>query len=148
MRKPDVVIGERDKPYLLRWWLTKRLTERSKWYLHHILRDDEDRALHDHPSDNLSVILWNGYIEHLPNGKKKYRFPGMIVFRRAEQAHRLELFKDKNGNPKPAWTLFRMGPKKREWGFYCLRGWVHWKIFCSDKDTNEVEYGLAGRGCD
>ena len=35
-------------------------------YLHLFLRDDDDRALHDHPWDNASFLLTEGYVEVLP----------------------------------------------------------------------------------
>jgi hypothetical protein len=47
-RRPDFIIGGADNPYLLRWWIIPR----NRWcnvYLHKILRDDDPRALHDHP---------------------------------------------------------------------------------------------------
>lgn len=143
MREPDFYVGGKENPYLRRWWLTSRVPEKSKVYLHHFLRDDEDRALHDHPSKSISLILWRGYIEHLPNGIKKRRYPGQLIFRTAEQPHRIELFKDKNGKPKTAWTVFYFGPKIREWGFHCPKGWVPWYDFVDANDT-----GSVGKGCD
>lgn len=143
MRKPDEYIGGIYNPYMRRWWLFKRRAEWIKIYLHNLLRDDEDRALHDHPAHSVSIILWGGYIEHFPRGVKKNRRPGMIVFRRAEQAHRIELYRDDEGNPVSAWSIFIMGRKTREWGFHCPNGWRHWRIFCDPKDK-----GMVGRGCD
>jgi hypothetical protein len=55
-RKPDMVIGDPARPYLLRWyiWRSKRF---GSCYLHKFLRDDDDRALHDHPWWFVSLIL-------------------------------------------------------------------------------------------
>jgi hypothetical protein len=67
MREPDCVIGPPDNPYLRRWWLIPR----NRWfnlYLHNILRDDDDRALHDHPWANLSILLRGAYREVTPRG--------------------------------------------------------------------------------
>jgi len=139
-RNPDVIIGGTD-PYLRRWHLTERRPERWKVYLHNILRDDDDRALHDHPSCSISIILRGGYIEHFPDCVKR-RYPGMVIFRRAEQPHRLELHRDKNGKSIPAWTIFIFGPKVREWGFHCRDRWVHWRDFTAPGDSSRV-----GKGC-
>jgi hypothetical protein len=158
-RSPDVVIGGDDNPYLLRWYVIPR-NRFFNIYLHKFLRDDDDRAMHDHPWASCSVILKGGYIEHQPDGAR-VRKTGRIYFRRATQAHRIELHRgywcswcrnvwhpDSREPSLPAWSLFITGPKIREWGFHCPKGWVHWKLFCSPHDTNEVEYGLIGRGCE
>lgn len=137
MRNPDFVIGDVHDPYLLRWFVIPR----NRWfniYLHLFLRSDDDRALHDHPWVNLSVLLSGHYLEHLPGGIVKHRRRGQIVLRRASCAHRVELI---NG---PVWTLFLTGPKVRSWGFHCPKGWRHWREF-----TNTADDGATvGKGCD
>lgn len=138
-RNPDVVIGGMDDPYLRRWWLIPR----NRWfnvYLHHFMRSDDDRALHDHPWWNLSVLLRGRYVEHTIaaggiNRRTEMR-AGDWKFRRARAAHRIELVDG------ACWTLFITGPRLREWGFHCPRGWVHWKIF-----TDPADHGKIGRGC-
>lgn len=47
-RAPDFYIGGNANPYLLRWWVIPR-NRFFNVYLHKFLRDDDDRALHDHP---------------------------------------------------------------------------------------------------
>jgi hypothetical protein len=114
-------------------------------YLHKFLRDDDDRALHDHPWISLSIVLRGGYIEHMP-GAIKRRKAGQVVFRRATHAHRVELLRDGfclAEEVVPAWTLFITGPKVREWGFHCPQGWRHWKDFTAPGDSSRV-----GRGCE
>ena len=59
-RKPDFVIGEPVAPYLRRWWIIPR-NEQMNVYLHEILRDDDDRALHDHPWANTSYVIEGRY---------------------------------------------------------------------------------------
>lgn len=142
MRKPDVIIGESDPPYMRRW----HVIPRNPWfniYLHHMQRSDDDRALHDHPWWNLSVILKGGYREHmpLPNGQTFYKIrrPGQLVFRRPEAAHRIELI-----DGEPSWSLFITGPRVRQWGFWCSWGWRHWKEFTG----SEGGRFKVGRGCD
>lgn len=137
-RPPDVVIGGVDRPYLLRWWVIPR-NRLFNVYLHQFLRSDDDRALHDHPWASCSILLRGAYREHLSNGTRPIRIEGAIVFRRSGQiAHRIELIPG-----EPCWTLFFTGPRYREWGFHCPRGWVHWKLFTADDDI-----GAVGKGCD
>jgi hypothetical protein len=54
-RPPDLVIGPPDKPYLRRWDLLKFLGWQVS--LHEMLADDDVRAMHDHPSFNVSIVL-------------------------------------------------------------------------------------------
>lgn len=179
-REPDLYVGGKDNPYMLRWYITpwsgwfrdKDIETLPRWkrfvrtlpniYLHKFLRDDDDRALHDHPWSSLSIILTGGYWEHIAGTGKLFRMPGDIVYRRATHAHRVELFKNPDkvihvsinsdntlssgleiGGPKPAWTLFITGFKVRDWGFHCPKGWRRWQDFVSKDDP-----GLPGRGCE
>lgn len=183
---PSFYVGGKDDPYLLRWYITpwsgwfrnikdselrwyhKLIRGLPNIYLHKFLRDDDDRALHDHPWHSLSIVLAGGYKEHvfvypsiineqydkLEEKKVIYRKPGNIIFRKATHAHRVELYNDLNrpvmppaDQPayfmrKPAWTIFITGPKLREWGFYCPKKWTFWRDFVS-----ETDHGNVGKGC-
>ncbi len=139
-RPPDFVIGPAEQPYLLRWWVIPR-NRFFNIYLHRILADDDDRALHDHPWFNCSILLAGGYREITPRWTKiRNRFS--VVFRRATSSHRLELLRDSAGNKLPCWSLFITGPVIRTWGFHCPKGWVPWREFVDERDTGKV-----GRGC-
>lgn len=131
-REPDFVIGDN---YLRRWWVIPR-NAWSNVYLHHILRNDDDRALHDHPADNRSVLIKGSYREITEDGVF-IREAGEVIDRAADTAHRLELI-----NGEPAVSLFFMGPKIREWGFHCPNGWVHWRDFTAGENGE-----LVGAGC-
>jgi len=131
-RAPDFVIGD---DYLRRWWVVPR-NEFCSVYLHEILHSDDDRALHDHPWANTSFIISGGYIEHTPEGSFE-RKAGDVVERSGESLHRLEVRPGES-----AITLFLTGPRVREWGFQCPKGWVHWKDFTSPDDPSQI-----GRGC-
>lgn len=190
-RPSDFVVGA-DRPggaYLLRWYLTPwrrwqagmghwadespTLLRRAlsgaarllpNLYLHCFLRDDDDRALHDHPSWAASLILRGSYVEHtIARGgihQRRQLDCGMIRFlpaggpREKGRAHRIELLRHIVDNGDPAvraadpvaicWTLFLFGPTVREWGFHCPdRGWVHWKEFTAAGNSGEI-----GQGCD
>lgn len=139
-RPPDFIIGGAERPYIRRWWVIPR----NRWfnvYLHQFLRSDDDRALHDHPWSNCSILLRGSYIEHtiaaggvnhkrvLSAGDVRLRLSGKF-------AHRIEL------HDGPCWTLFITGPRYRSWGFHCERGWVHWETFTAANDR-----GAVGPGC-
>ena len=134
-RKPDFQIGGKKRPYIDRWYVIPR-NPLFNTYIHHMQRDDDDRALHDHPWWNLSIILSGGYFEHMPD-RVEWRGVGQWVLRRASAAHRLALKDHVN-----SWSLFITGPRIREWGFWCKHGWVHWKDFTDPSDS-----GAIGPGC-
>lgn len=135
-RAPDFVIGPPDDPYLRRWWLIPR-NEACNVYLHEIIRSDDDRALHDHPWPNTSMVIDGRYVEHLPDGSANLREAGWVGSREAEALHRLEILPGER-----AVSIFMTGPKVREWGFACPKGWVHWRDFTGGENGE-----LIGRGC-
>jgi len=139
-RPPDFVIGGQDRPYLLRWWLIPR-NRFFNVYLHCFLRDDDDRALHDHPWLNASILLRGRYVEHtIAAGGvnvRTERAAGAVKVRGPRSAHRIELV-----DGTPCWTLFITGPRVRSWGFHCPSGWVDWKRFTASDDP-----GAIGKGC-
>jgi hypothetical protein len=61
-RQPDFCIGGVDNPYIRRWWIIPR-NRVLNFYLHNFLRDDDDRAYHDHPWNFCSIILRGAYFE-------------------------------------------------------------------------------------
>lgn len=140
-RAPDVYIGGRENTYLERWHVIRR-NPVFNIYLHHFKRSDDDRALHDHPWINLSILLSGAYTEHTIKAGgvhvKTVRTEGAIKFRMPWHAHRIELT---HGD---CWTLFITGPRLRRWGFHCPAGWVWWKNFVA---IEEGGVSLIGRGC-
>lgn len=128
--------------HLLRW---------RGWQLslHRIFQSDDDRALHDHRADNLSVVLRGGYLELFSHGWYNandivWRRPGSIIFRRAETPHRIII-----SHKRPVWTLWLRWPPRREWGFHCRKGWRHWKEFCAEQDYSKPgSTSTVGPGCD
>lgn len=134
-RRPDFVIGGAENPYMNRWWLIPR-NPVFNIFLHEFIRDDDDRALHDHPWWSLSLSLQGRLIEIQRSGRREIP-PGSLIFRTGRFAHRLIV-------PEPgSLTLFLTGPRYRQWGFHCSNGWRSWKIFCAPGDKSRV-----GRGCD
>lgn len=136
MRAPDKRIGG---DYLLRWHVIPR-NRYFNIYLHKFCRSDDDRALHDHPWNSVSILLKGSYIEHFKN-KAILRKAGRIFGRKAATAHRIEMV-----GKGPVWTLFITGHKFREWGFHCPKGWRSWKVFTAYSETGDSTQ--TGRGCD
>jgi hypothetical protein len=157
-RAPDQIIGGQADPYLLRWYLIPR-NPIFNLYLHRFLRSDDDRALHDHPWFNASLLLEGAYTEHtIAAGgihRRTLRRKGDVIVRSPWHAHRVELLvrnvvvlrpdgrPTTPPQPHPALTLFITGPRMRGWGFHCPeRGWVHWREFTDPDDS-----GTIGPGC-
>lgn len=142
-REQDFLIGDPADPYIVRWHLW-RVRWLSCCYLHLVRRSNDDRALHDHPWCNISLVLAGGHIEvmpadHLgPAGKvwRVFRAPGSLTFRRAIASHRLVV----PGNA-PAVTLFLTGPTIRDWGFWCASGWLRWQRFVNPERPGEIGFG-------
>lgn len=141
--EPHLAIGAElndADPYMLRWYVIPR-NHRVNVYIHKFLRDDDDRALHDHPWWFVSLILKGGYIEMSETDEGKtsmlcrtsvadVRSPfwrRCVAFRPATYRHRVALPHGRDGEgvvsadvPRvPCWTLIVTGPKSRLWGFWC-----------------------------
>lgn len=133
---PDLVIAPDGEPYLYRWHIIKGPFANT--YFHIQVSSDPERPLHDHPWDNMSVILSGGYDElfaKCPSDLPLKWNPGWshqlcrslragdTLFRKAEEPHRLIL----PDEFKYTMTLFSTGPKRREWGFWFPDGWRSYK---------------------
>jgi hypothetical protein len=162
-RPPNFIVGGDDPQgaYLRRWYLTPWRTwysdvpegERTRWqqfvhswpsvYLHHFMRSDDDRALHDHPWAWASLLLHGAYIEHTIDAggihRRQLRNVGSLKVAGPRRAHRVELLGELT-----CWTLFVTGPRVRQWGFHCPdQGWIHFRRF-----TKPGSYGERGPGCE
>jgi hypothetical protein len=148
-RKPDFIIGSVGDTYVERWWVIPR-NRLFNIYLHHFIRSDDDRAFHDHPWVNCSVLLRGSYVEVTPPDPatrapgdlipdRAIRRPFRPVLRGARAAHRVELI-----DGRPVWTLFLTGPTRRSWGFLCPNGWRHWQEFITVRDGGNS----LGKGCE
>jgi hypothetical protein len=135
---PDFVIGNQDNPYLLRWRTVQPTKNNGGIYLHCILRDDDDRALHDHPWDFHSHIIQGSYREITSEDPEGTVYgPGTVRYVTAETLHRLVVVEG------PVWTIVCMGKKRRDWGFQCPQGWIPWQEFVRTDDPRKI-----GRGCE
>lgn len=126
------IIGRGGDPYMIRYRVLRLLGRRA--YVHCFLRSDADSDMHDHPFPFLSVILCGGYWEHTPRGRKWYP-PGRILLRPAHWKHRIELPPGEH-----CWTLIFGGRRCREWGFWTVGGWVHWKQYLGIETYETANY--------
>lgn len=140
LRPADKVIGIN---YLERWHLIPR-NRFLNIYLHKFSGSDDDRALHDHPWVSVSFLLKGTLTEVMPHplaGHDSRHCVSRVirrfvpVFRRSVDAHRLVV------DDGPVLTLFITGPRIRQWGFWCQKGWVHWRQFCDESGLRR------GAGC-
>lgn len=160
--QPHQVIGGLDDPYLLRWYVIPR-NPLFNVYLHKFLRDDDPRALHDHPWWFVSCVLRGGYIEHSEFSDHSVvlrcrtsifdvRSPfwhRAIAYRPATFRHRVALPHTPDGGRQPAWTLIVTGRRTRTWGFWCPRYWYRDGRRLGRRDDRFIqwdEFGDAGCG--
>ena len=134
--EPHFYIGGKESPYLLRWFVIPR-NHRLNVYVHKFLRDDDDRALHDHPWWFVSVMLRGRYLEVTKTGTRMRRAPS-IAFRPATWTHRVALI-----DGQPCWTLIVTGRNARHWGFHCPKGWVPWEKFTAPTDSGNIGLGCG-----
>ena len=137
-RKPDFLVGGPVNPYMRRWWIIPR-NRFFNIYLHQFMRDDEDRALHDHPWYSLSLMLRGAVYEFSKDSIKKI-VRGQWTWRTPQFAHRLAIPEQHRAN---TWTLFITGPIIRMWGSHCPQGWRPYTEFVNMQSPGEV-----GPGCD
>jgi hypothetical protein len=152
MRSPDQIIGTKDKPHCLRWFLIPR-NPIFNVCLHKFVASDT-RPLHDHKYWSMSIILRGQYLDRrmlkikvrtppkgqlggiaytLTTDRVVMRETGSISLNPAKRAHRVELLAGDE-----CWSLFLTGPRFREWGFYCKDGWKKWTDFKLD-NPGDVE---------
>ncbi len=131
-RPPDFIIGDPARPYLHRWWVIPR-NDSFNVYLHRIMRNDDDRAWHDHPWQSTTIVLRGSMVEVTPDGEK-YLKAGDVVHREAVAKHRLKV------EPFSCWTLFLTGPWERTWGFWPGDGdtFVPWREYVNVENTGQV----------
>lgn len=145
MRTPDLTIGPKSDPQTERWHLFR--WRGMQVALHKWWRSDNDRALHDHSADNISIPLTGCYREWTSHAWQTPRFhvryPLIPVYRRAEMPHRIEI------TGRPIWSLWIRFPPRREWGFHCRAGWRHWKEYIAERDYQTPgSESTVGKGCD
>lgn len=108
--------------YMGRWWLfnpydSERHETRWSWCpisvrVHHIVRPDRDRHLHDHPWNFRTVVLRGHYVEERENRCYFVRGAGTTASLQFGSFHRIAQV-----SPGGVWTLFITGRYRGTWGF-------------------------------
>lgn len=122
-------------PLLVRYYLLN--TEWLGIYIHHLLRSDHERALHDHPWPCLILLVVGGYFEHHPamdcschreRISWHYIPQWNLRYMPSKWQHRLEM-------TAPVWSLVLRFRKRRHWGFWTTEGFVPWDRYVyTDED--------------
>ena len=132
--------------YMMRWWLFNAYSEDSPapiaWLpsvrVHHILRRDLDRHLHDHPWAARSIILRGFYVEvRQPLPGRTYRrtlthLKGDTVSFDCTTWHSIIDMPDEG-----VWTLFFTWRYEQWWGFLVNGRKVHWREYLASKETQQ-----------
>ena len=135
--------GTDNSTYMRRWWVMPKWCLRfdpkcgalmpKPWLpfsirLHHIVRPDADRHLHDHPFNFRSILLQGWYVELRPDGGRTitagetYRAP-------ATRWHRISQLSEGG-----VWSLFIMGRRVNDWGFLVDGHKVPWQQYLAERE--------------
>lgn len=119
-KRRDIMKG--DGLYMRRFYLTPRSWP-IRMFLHHLLLDDDDRCLHDHPWPFWSFLLAGHYTEILPGDRSREAKAGTLLRNPATHTHRVII-------RRPVWSLVFTRQPERVWGFHDpVRGWVDWRTY-------------------
>lgn len=150
MRTPYVhITGPDGTVYMERYWLLNPYDpntsggEKRGWRallpsvrLHRIMREDQDRHMHDHPWNARTFILRGWYWEVRPHGIEHALHPwgsdGVHIKRSAGDTARLNFGEYHRITSVPAggvWTLFITGKKRGTWGFLVDGVKVQWRAY-------------------
>ncbi len=132
--------GSQDRPYLTRYMLHK-LPSGGQVNLHFFHRSDEDQDLHNHPWPGRSLILTGGYVEERlaadgTIGTRTFR-PGDVNQLEPGTFHRVDLLTPEQG----CWTLFTIGKKQQDWGFWLREAGVYmpWRAYIESKGLEPID---------
>ncbi len=86
-------------------------------FVHNIYKADEDKHLHDHPWSYCNAVLRGSYLEETPDGINLMDV-GSSSRRKAESFHKiLKVW-------GPVTTLFMIGRRRRDWGYFVNGSWM------------------------
>lgn len=144
--------------YMIRFWLDLPTMGDDLEYrfansmcLHHIVRPDNDGALHDHPCRFKSVILEGGYEEALPprgwtgplgpdpSAVKVIHMATDVIVHQAADLHAIT-----NLIGPRVWTMVQTGPAERKWGFHPQgRPWMPYRDYLDECKQRTATTGAS-----
>jgi hypothetical protein len=170
--------SNQDPSYMARYWLFNpydRVTNKPRWFfcpwsvrIHHIKREDYDRALHDHPWNARTIILKGWYTEKRLLDKDDpavkvtlalMKLKGVVheatevKIRRPGDTAKLgfgEYHTITDVDADGAWTMFISGPWQGVWGFLVNGVKIPWREYLGIPakgdldDAKPVIIGQAG----
>jgi hypothetical protein len=142
-KEPTLIARPNGAVMFYRWWLM-RDEKLCSVYLNRHVGSDDVQAPHDHPWDNMSIILEGKFREKLYEKHELrqtvVRTKGDVVVRVARFSHRIEMEPGEE-----CWTLFITGPTVNKWSFNCPDGPVLAELFLHPTNPlNEPGAGCAG----
>jgi hypothetical protein len=127
------ITGPDGTVYMERYWLFNPYPAESSGQglrfpisvrLHRIMREDQDRALHDHPWNARTFILRGDYTEVREDGRTYWRRAGDTARLRFGEFHQITSVSDGG-----VWTLFVTGKYRGTWGFLVDGVKVQWRKY-------------------
>lgn len=144
------ITGPDGSTYMRRWWLFNPYTkdggdtERKvhSWLpsvrIHHIMRPDSDRHLHDHPWNARTIVLEGWYVEQRPYPHDGLLLGTLVPFTRKPgstarllygEYHRISAISHEG-----VWTLFITWRYRGTWGFWDGTRKVPWREYLAERD--------------
>jgi hypothetical protein len=134
--------------YMGRWWLFNPYpasgeAKRFGWgwlpsvRIHHIMREDDDRHLHDHPWNARTILLEGWYTEQRQHLVLKYNrtrtkgYTGRLLF---GEYHRITAVPEVG-----VWTLFITWKQRGTWGFDVDGVKVPWREYLATEKNNGLQ---------
>lgn len=113
-------MGKKESPYLYRWTF---LFFGYSLRIHHWIKSDDRRFVHDHSCDLISMVIRGKYYncigENAENVKRYMVKPFKPKFMKAHVRHYLDI--PRGG----AWTIILCGRPYHKWGFYIKNRITH-----------------------
>jgi hypothetical protein len=135
----EILGRNNDEIYLVRFWVNEpkantkgSYSSRNSLLLHHFLKPDDDKHLHNHPWAGRSTILSGGYVEETKAGLKTVKpFDSNMI--NADTYHCVKSIEPNT------WSLVHTGDKEGEWGFLVDGVHHHYMDYLDDIDAIRTE---------
>ncbi len=121
--------------YMNRWWLFNRFDQPKykPWLpsirIHHILRKDSERVLHDHPWNARTIILRGWYLEEKEGGEYYTRRRGDTATLRYGEFHSIRAV-----SLGGVVTMFITWKYKGAWGFKVNGKKIPWREYLQETE--------------
>lgn len=148
MRTPYTHIYSKDgiDIYMGRWWLFNPYpasgeAKRFGWgwlpsvRIHHIMHEDQDHHLHDHPWNARTIVLAGWYVEQRGISAYYNRYEGYTGRLLYGQYHRITRVPETG-----VWTLFITWKQRGDWGFNVDGVKVPWRDYLANEKNNGLSH--------